>query len=257
MRLPLGLLYASLIASTALSAPSATSAKDATISPSIRAALADPMRPQADVTRDSTRHPGELLTMAGIRPGMKVGDFIMGGGYFTRILARTVGPKGKVYAYQPAEFIAYRPAYGEEQKATVADYRNTVPLSMKLGEIAFPEKLDAIITVQNYHDLHLKFGGVALADAVNKRLFDALKPGGTLLVIDHVANSDPGFAAPDTLHRIDPAAARAEIERAGFQFVSKSDLLHNASDPHSANVFDPAIRGKTDQFVYLFRKPKR
>src|SRR5690606_14187738 len=90
------------------------------VSPAIKAALADPKRPKADVDRDAARHPGELLTFAGIKPGMKVADVMMGGGYFTRILAHAVGPQGKVYGYQAADFISFRPAYGDEQKAVVA-----------------------------------------------------------------------------------------------------------------------------------------
>src|SRR5690606_9700134 len=122
--------------------------------------------------------------------------------------------------------------------------------------IAFPEKLDAIITVQNYHDLHLADSPADLASTVVRRLYDALKPGGVLLVVDHVAGADPGFTLPAKLHRIDPAAARAEIEEAGFRFVSESKLFAHPDDPHDKNVFDPAIRGKTDQFAYLFRKPE-
>jgi len=253
---PRSLVLPILAAATLFASPAILARPAGTVSPTIKAALDSSARPTADILRDPTRHPGELLTFAGIKPGMKVADFIMGGGYFTRILSGVVGQKGHVYAYQPAEFIAFRPAYGTEQTAAVTGRANVTPLSMKLGEIAFPEKLDAIVTVQNYHDLHLKFGGTELAGAVGKRLFDALKPGGVLLVVDHVANADPGFAVPDTLHRIDPAAARAEIEKAGFRFVGESSLLRDPADPHSANVFDPSIRGKTDQFVYLFKKPK-
>ena len=90
-----------------------------TVTPAIKAALVDPARPKADSDRDAARHPGELLALAGIKPGQKVADFMMGGGYFTRILAPAVGPKGRVYAYQAGEFIAFRPAYGDEQKAAV------------------------------------------------------------------------------------------------------------------------------------------
>jgi len=226
-----------------------------TISPELRAALADKTRPQADRDRDAARHPLELLSLAAIKPGQKVADFMMGGGYFTRILSNAVGPKGHVYAYQAGEFIGFRPAYGDEQKAAAARRANVTPLNMKIGEIAFPEKLDAIITVQNYHDLYLSFGGPAYAEAVTKRLYDALKPGGTFLVVDHVANADPDFAAPNKLHRIDPAAARRAIEKTGFHFVSESKLLADPADPHDKNVFDPSIRGKTDQFIFLFRKP--
>jgi predicted methyltransferase len=245
------LLRAAMLLTLAVAPPLAAQ----TVSPAIKAALADPARPKADSDRDAVRHPGELLALAGITPGQKVGDFMMGGGYFTRILASAVGPKGHVYAYQAGEFIGFRPAYGEEQKAAVAGRANVTPLSMKLGEIAFPEKLDAIITVQNYHDLYLGFGGPAFADAVTKRLYEALKPGGTLLVVDHVANADPAFAVPAKLHRIDPAAARAAIEKAGFRFVSESKLLADPADPHEKNVFDSVIRGKTDQFIFVFRKP--
>lgn len=221
----------------------------------IAAALADPARPQADKDRDAARHPGEILAFAGIAPGQKVADFIMGGGYWTRILAATVGPQGKVFAYQPAEFIQFRAAYADEQKAAVAGRANVSALSDGLGAFAFPEPLDAIVTVQNWHDLHLKMAPPGTAAAIAKKLYDSLKPGGVLLVIDHVANTDPGFTVPQTLHRIDPAAARAEIEGAGFKFEGELPLLRNPADPHTALVFDPAIRGKTDQFIYKFRKP--
>ncbi len=226
------------------------------ISPAIKTALADSGRPEKDVARDAARHPGEMLTFAGIKPGMNVADFMMGGGYFTPILAKTVGPKGHVYAYQAAEFIKFRPAYGDEQKAAVTGYANVTPLNMGLAEIAFPAPLDAIITVQNYHDLYLSFGGPDFAQKVTKRLYDSLKPGGVLLVVDHVANTDPEFKAPNTIHRIDPAAARTAIEKAGFKYAGSSPLLVDAADPHTANVFDPSIRGKTDQFIFLFKKPK-
>ncbi|ATY32336.1 class I SAM-dependent methyltransferase [Sphingomonas psychrotolerans] len=242
------------VALLALAAPLA--AHGQTVPAPITAALADSGRPAADKERDAARHPGELLAFAGIKPGDKVADFIMGGGYFTRILARTVGAKGRVYAYQPAEFIQYRAAYADEQKTAVAGYANVTPLSDSLAAVKFAEPLDAIITVQNWHDLHLKMSPPGFAASMAKRLYDNLKPGGVLLVVDHVAAADPGFAAPDKLHRIDPAAARTEIESAGFKFDGSLPLLANPADPHTAIVFDPSIRGKTDQFIYRFRKPR-
>lgn len=238
----------------ALAAPLAAGGQ--TVPAPIQTALADPGRPATDKERDAARHPGEILAFAGIKPGDKVADFIMGGGYFTRILAKTVGDKGRVYAYQPAEFIAFRAAYGDEQKAATAGYANITPLSDSLGAVKFAGPLDAIITVQNWHDLHLKQSPPGFAASMAKRLYDNLKPGGVLLVVDHVAVADPGFAVPDKLHRIDPAAARAEIESAGFKFDGSLPLLANPADPHTALVFDPSIRGKTDQFIYRFRKPR-
>jgi predicted methyltransferase len=236
----------------ALAAPLAAQ----TVSPAIQQALANSSRPDADRARDAARHPGELLAFAGIKPGDKVADFIMGGGYFTRILANLVGPGGKVYAYQPAEFIQFRPAYGGEQDEAVKGRANVVPLRDSLAAVAFPEPLDAIVTVQNWHDLHLKMAPPGFAGAIAKKLYDSLKPGGVLLVADHVANADPDMKAPDALHRIDPAAARAEIEKAGFRFEGELPVLRNSADPHTASVFSPEIRGKTDVFVYKFRKPK-
>jgi predicted methyltransferase len=245
-----------LTLATALSALPAAAQKAPAPTPAIAAALADPARPEADRARDSARHAAELLAFAGVRPGMKVGDFIMGGGYWTRLLADVVGPRGKVFAYQPAEFIKYMARYATDQDAAVKGRANVVPSREPLLQVSFPEPLDAIVTVQNYHDLHLKMAAPDAAGKIAKRLYDALKPGGVLLVVDHVATSDPGFALPDTLHRIDPAAAKREIEAAGFRFTGELPVLRNPADPHTANVFDPAIRGKTDQFVYRFEKPK-
>lgn len=248
------IISSSLALSLALTA-TAPLAAQSVVYPAIRAALTDSARPPSDVARDSARYPGEMLSFAGITPGMKLGDFMMGSGYFTRILAKSVGDNGHVYAYQAAEFISFRAAYAEEQAAVVQDYDNVTALNMALGDIAFPEPLDVIVTVQNYHDLHLGMMAPDFAKTVMQRLYDALKPGGILLVADHVAMGDPDFAAPNVIHRIDPVAARAEIESVGFQYIGESNLLRNSTDPHTTNVFEPSIRGKSDQFIMLFRKP--
>ena len=250
MRAPAPLALAPLALAWALAGPATAQP----VGPALKAALADPARPPADVAKDAARKPGEVLAFAGVRPGMKVADFIMGGGYFTRILAKAVGPTGKVYAYQPAEFIAFRAAYGDEQKAAAAPYANVVPISTGLASTRFPEPLDLIFTAQNYHDMHLKVVPAGAADLVLAGLMQQLKPGGTLLVIDHVANAGAADA-PDALHRIDPAVMRAEIEKAGFRFDGESSLLRNPADPHTSLVFAPDIRGRTDQVVYRFRKP--
>lgn len=240
------------VAALALAAPAAAEKA----APSYAAALADTGRPDADKARDAARKPAEVLAFAEIEPGQKVVDYIMGGGYLTRVLAAAVGPNGKVYAFQPSEFISFRKEYGTEQDAVAAAYKNVVPLRPSIGALNIAEPVDAIITVQNYHDLHLSMAPKGTADFVNKGLFAALKPGGVLIVIDHVAAAGKGVGDANTLHRIEPSYARAEIEKAGFVFDGELKTWANAADPHTAIVFDPALRGKTDQFAYRFRKPK-
>ena len=242
-----------LAAMAALSIAGAAAIAQAAVPPPIAAALADKGRPPADAARDAARHPGELLAWAGVKPGDKVADFIMGSGYFTRILAVAVGPKGHVYAYQPGEFIKFRAAYGDEQKAIAGAYPNVTAIAAPFGELKLPDGLDLVLTVQNYHDLHLKPFPADNAAKLNAEIYRALKPGGLYVVVDHVGPAGPD--TPDKLHRIDPAQAKKEIEAAGFKFVGESDLLKASADPHTANVFDPSIRGKTDQFAMKFRKP--
>ena len=228
----------------------------ASVPANIAAALADKARPEADVKRDAARHPAEMLAYAGVKPGDKVVDFMMGGGYFTDILSPAVGPKGRVYAYQSAEFIAFRAAYGDEQKQAVAGRANTVALTAPLSAVGLPDGLDLVLTVQNYHDMHLKAFPAGTAASVNAQVFKALKPGGVYLVVDHAALAGAPITVADTLHRIDPAMVKTEVEAAGFKFEGESPLLREPADPRTALVFDAAIRGKTDQFIYKFRKPK-
>ena len=114
-----------------------------------------------------------------------------------------------------------------------------------------------MFTSQNYHDYHDPFMGPVDMAAFGKQVFGALKPGGVFVVIDHVAPAGSGIADTDTLHRIDPAVVKKEMEAAGFVFDGESDVLHNATDPHTAAVFDKSIRGSTDQFIYRFRKPAK
>lgn len=221
----------------------------------IAAALADPARPADDKARDAARHPAETIAFARVKPGDRVVDFIMGGGYFTRILARTVGPKGQVYAYTPDEFIKFKAQYGTDQKAIAAAYPNVVAINGSLGAPALPDNVDVAITVQNYHDMHLGLFPADTAAKANAALFKALKHGGTLLVVDHVAATGSGMDAPTKLHRIDPAIIKAELATTGFRYDGELGVLRNAADDHDKGVFDPAIRGHTDQVIYRFVKP--
>ena len=223
---------------------------------SYAAALADPARPAADVARDATRHPGELLAFAGIKPGQLVGDYVMGGGYLTRILAAAVGPGGHVYAFQPNEFIAFRKEYAAEQKTVDDAYATVEGITGPFAAPPFPVKLDVIITVQNFHDLYLKPFPAGTGARASKALFAALKSGGTLVVVDHSAAVGSGTSLSDKLHRIDRQAVIDELTGAGFKLEAVSDLYARPADPRTANVFDPAIRGQTDQFSLRFRKPK-
>jgi len=244
------LALAILLAATAsplAAAPAAT--------PDYSTALADPARPAADRERDATRKPAELLAFAQIAPGEKVGDYVMGGGYVTRLLAAAVGPTGKVYAFQPAEFIAFKKQYGDDQTAVDAAYDNVDAVAGSFAAPAFTTPLDTIITVQNFHDLYLKPFPAGTGDKASAALFAALKPGGTLIVVDHVAADGTGTTLSDSLHRIDKAAVVDALTKAGFKLEAESDLYKRTGDPHTANVFDAAIRGKTDQFALRFRKP--
>ncbi len=254
MRLPI----LGLLAATALLSVSActTMGQSAPSSADYAAALADPARPAAERARDGARLPAELLAFAGIRPGMIVGDYIMGGGYLTRILSGAVGPTGHVYAFQPAEFIAFRAQYGEDQRQVDAAYANVDAVGGPIAAPPFPVPLDAIITVQNFHDLYLNAFPADSGARASRALFAALKPGGILVVVDHSAADGSGTRDADGLHRIDRAAVIAALTGAGFILDGESNLYARSTDARTHNVFNPAIRGQTDQFTLRFRKPR-
>lgn len=217
----------------------------------IAAAVADPTRPPADVARDAARKPAEMLAFAGVKPGDTVMEVLPGGGYFTRLLSKVVGPTGHVYAAAPAGKMQ------EAANAIAADpgYANVSIIGLDPASSASLPPVDLIWTSENYHDLHLTRVHQDPV-AVDKVWLSRLKPGGKLIVIDHAAAAGaPVVATADTLHRIDPAAARAEVESAGFVLDGQSDALANPADTHAAPVFDPAIRGHTDQFAFRFKKP--
>lgn len=217
-------------------------------------ALAAGIRPDADIARDASRKPQDMVAFAKIAPGAKVVDIIAGGGYFTRVFANAVGPTGKVTAIVPpsAAQLDATAAKAVTDLASDASYGNIVVAPAI--DAAMAASFDVAWTAQNYHDLHA-FLPPAGVTAFNKQVFAALKPGGTYVVLDHAAVAGSGTGAVKTLHRIDPAVVKAEVIAAGFVFDGESRALLNPADPRSAAIFDPAIRGKTDQFVYRFKKP--
>jgi predicted methyltransferase len=224
----------------------------------IAAALSDTRRPPDQLKLDAARKPGLVIAFAGVRSGDRIVDFMPGNAYFTRILSDIVGPAGHVYAFIPSEQIANCPAReiaGARAVGRDPSYANVTVLIDALAGFRMPEKLDLIWTAQDYHDLHDSFLGPADVAKLNKAFFDALRPGGVFLVIDHAADTGSGIRDTETLHRIDPARMRQEIEAAGFEFEGQSDVLRNPNDDHKRPVFDAAIRGVTDQVVFKFRKP--
>ena len=228
------------------------------VSEIISAAIADPGRPAADRKQDANRKPLQVLEFAGVKPGDRVADYIPGGGYVTRLFSKIVGKSGHVYAVVPEEFFSMRANADAAVRAIAADkeYSNVTVLKEPAERFSAPEKLDMVWTSMNYHDLHDAFLGPVNLAVLNKRIFNALKPGGIYLVLDHAAAAGSGLRDTNTLHRIDPAAVKKEVLAAGFVLDGESDVLHNPQDDHTAKVFDPAIRGRTDKFIFRFRKPK-
>lgn len=223
-------------------------------SKAIAAAVADPARPAADRDRDTLRKPAACLEFAGVHRGMRMAELFPGKGYFTRIFSRVLGPSGHLYEIEPPP---RKPGAPDEVKGIAADphyQHNITVLQGPIANLRLPQPVDLVWTSQNYHDLH-NVPGLNVAD-YDREVYKALKPGGIFLVLDHVAPAGSGFSDTNTLHRIDPAAAKKEIMSAGFEFVGESDVLRNPNDPHTSLVFDPSIRGHTDQFIYKFRKPK-
>lgn len=219
----------------------------------ITAAVADPGRPESDMKRDALRKPAEMLEFAGIKSGMKVMDMIPGSGYFTRLFAKAVGPTGFVYAYQPSEFDAFLNGREPPINEVALSYPNVSVIKGPINDLSAPEPLDLVWTSQNYHDL--KNEKSADTNLVNKAVFKALKPGGIYIVLDHSALKGSGVSDTDTLHRIDEDVVKKEVTAAGFEFVAESNALRNPADTRTLKIFDPQIRGHTDQFILKFRKP--
>ncbi len=244
------LIASLLIAAAGLAAAAASPAVPAYIAK----AVADPSRPADDRKLDADRKPAQILAFAGVRPGESVGEYLPGGGYYTRLLGDIVGPRGKVYALETT-------TWGQEniaatKKALAEPGRGAVSLDLApLGAFHLPAKVDLFWITDNYHDLHVpKYANVDMA-AFNKEVFESLKPGGAYFIIDHAAAAGTGATLTPKLHRIDKATVIAEVTAAGFRLAGESEILRNGADDHTRPIFDPAIHFKTDQFVLKFVKP--
>lgn len=224
------------------------------------AAVASETRPEADRARDAGRNPEAVLEFFGIQPGDIVLEMWAGGGYYTELLAHVVGESGKVVAHMNTPILQFS---SEEHTMRHADNRlpNTEILFAENNELTLEaDSFDAATIVLNYHDLYWlseEYGWVPIDVPVFlAELYQAIKPGGILGIVDHQAASGSPAETGGTLHRIDSAIVIAELERAGFVLEGESDVLANAEDDHSKSVFDPEIRGKTDRYVLRFRKPE-
>jgi len=255
---PAHFLLAAAMTALAVSAPLA--AKPA--KPDIAAAVTAPGRPDDQVKLDASRKPGEVLAFAGLKRSMKVADIMAGAGYYTEIMARAVGPKGRVIAYEPAQFMPTDDKGKALWSSLIARNPNVTQTAYPFEGFTAPaNSIDFTMLHLSYHDLYWESAQfkVPRTDpaAFVTVLFKATKPGGIVAVIDHVGASGDTRAVVDKLHRIDPAVVKADFLKAGFVLEAESDLLKVAEDDHTKLVFDPAVRGNTDRFAFRFRKPKR
>ena len=246
------LIFATALALAPLAAAQAVPAD-------VAAAVSAPGRPADATALDAGRHPAEVLRFMGLRQGDRALDLFTGSGYYGEIIARAVGPRGSVLAWNPTAFT------DDNDRAATAAIRQRSPnfsfIATEESGFALPERaFDFVMIHLNYHDTYFDVPRRQFhmePDAFLRTVFNSLKPGGTFAVIDHVAS--PGGdtrAVVSRLHRIDPATVRADFERAGFVFDGELALLRNPEDDHSKGVFDASIRGRTDRFVYRFRRPR-
>ncbi|MBI3675941.1 MAG: class I SAM-dependent methyltransferase [Proteobacteria bacterium] len=225
----------------------------ANVPDSIVKAVADTTRPKDDRDVDALRLPAETIAFAGVKRGMVVGELYPCGGYFSRMLSDVVGPKGKIYGLETTRWKGCLPA--DEKMAAEPGRANVTVGGFGFGEFTLPEKVDLFWITQNYHDLHIKdYGDVDMA-AFNKHVFDSLKSGGVYFILDHQANPGTGEDQIKALHRIEKAQIIREVKAAGFRLVAEGDFLHRESDDHTKSIFDPSVKGHTDQYALKFVKP--
>jgi predicted methyltransferase len=223
------------------------------------AAVSAPGRSADNVALDASRHPAEVLAFFGLKKGMVAADIMAGGGYYSDLMASIVGPKGAVLAYEPTQFI-------DDKEQAIWNALETRQTNISLSTYSFEEfsapanTFDFVMLHMVYHDLYWESEKykVPRTDpaAFLRALYTATKPGGIVGVVDHVALPGDTRATVEKMHRIDPATVRADFKAAGFVLEAESPLLHVAEDDHTKLVFDPAVRGHTDRFVFRFRKPK-
>jgi predicted methyltransferase len=248
-----------VIAALLLAASPLVAKSSAPVAP-IAAAVASPDRSPDNVKLDESRKPAEVLKFLGLRPGMRVADPFGGNFYWAEITGRVIGPRGHVTIWEPQQF--YTQKVLDAYQAVQAKQPN---VWMRVSPMESPDipagRYDFMLINLDYHDVYWENAkrGIPRIDPDQwlKTIYAAMKPGGIVGVIDHVAN--PNNDTRDTvnkLHRIDPVVIKADFKRAGFQFVASSDILRNPADDHSLLVFDPKIRGKTDRVVFKFRKPR-
>jgi predicted methyltransferase len=227
----------------------------ATLTPAIAQALSDPSRPAKEQALDAQRRPAEIMAFINLHAGQTIVD-VWPGVYWDRLFSDVVGPTGEVIAWWPVEAAkAEKVPLPADGSHPIADHPNVVALSGPVDAFTTPKPVDIVWIRQNYHDLYDKFMGPADVAGFNKAVFHALKSGGLYVVIDHSAPNGSGLADTDTTHRIDAAVVKKDMAAAGFTFVGESDVLRNPADDREKVVFEPAIRGKTDQFIYVFAKP--
>jgi predicted methyltransferase len=223
----------------------------------IAAAVTAKDRPADAVALDVSRRPVEVLSFMHLKPGMKTFDLLTGTGYYAEIMGRAVGPKGVVVAYSPAN---YNPEPIKAAFATLVTRVPNVKFVTNPAEAFIPNSYDFAMIHLNYHDFYFESEKYNIPrtdpNVVLKTLFAAMKPGGIVAVIDHVGPAGDTRAIVDKLHRIDPATVKADFARAGFVLDGESSILAVSGDDHSKNVFDPAVRGKTDRMTLRFKKPK-
>lgn len=220
----------------------------------VGAAVAHPDRSADDKARDAHRKPGEVLRFFGIEPGMKVADLMTGTGYYAEILGRVVGPAGAVYA-QNNQFVVDRFNVSPILEARIDQpgMQHVKHVISELDALDLPNgELDAVLLVLFYHDTYWMDVDRA---RMNQAIFDALKPGGVYGIIDHHAEAGSGDRDVESLHRGDAEMIKKELLAAGFEFDGHSDALRHPEDDRTTSVFDESLRGKTDRFVFRFRKP--